>query len=83
MKKKIAILGSTGSIGQSILKIIARDKNNFKIELVTANKNYKEILNQAKKYNIKNIIITDKKYFHIAKLKINKKKLIFIIILIV
>ena len=49
MKKKIAILGSTGSIGQSILKIIARDKNNFKIELVTANKNYKEILNQAKK----------------------------------
>ena len=75
MKKKIAILGSTGSIGQSILKIIERDKNNFKIELVTANKNYKEILNQAKEYNIKNIIITDKKYFHIAKLKINKKKI--------
>ena len=58
MKKKIAILGSTGSIGQSILKIIARDKNNFKIELVTANKNYKEILNQAKEYNIKNIILS-------------------------
>ena len=77
MKKKIAILGSTGSIGQSILKIIARDKNNFKIELVTANKNYKEILNQAKEYNIKNIIITDKKYFHIAKLKKNKKTNIY------
>ena len=75
MKKKIAILGSTGSIGQSILKIIARDKNNFKIELVTANKNYKEILNQAKEYNIKNIIITDKKYYQIAKFKNQSRKI--------
>ena len=70
MKKKIAILGSTGSIGKTSLKIIARDKKNFKVELLSAKKNYKLLISQAKKFNVKNIIITDKKYFHIAK---NKK----------
>ena len=39
MKKKIAILGSTGSIGKTSLKIIARDKKNFKVELLSAKKN--------------------------------------------
>ena len=38
MKKKIAILGSTGSIGKTSLKIIARDKKNFKVELLSAKK---------------------------------------------
>ena len=70
MKKKIAILGSTGSIGKTCLKIIARDKKNFKLELLSAKKNYKLLISQAKKFNVKNIIITDKKYYHIAK---NKK----------
>ena len=41
--KKIAIFGSTGSIGSSLLKIIKDDQKNFKIELLTANKNYKKI----------------------------------------
>ena len=70
MKKKIAILGSTGSIGKTTLKIIARDKKKFKIELLSAKKNYKLLFSQAKKFNVKNIIITDKKYYLIAK---NKK----------
>ena len=38
MKKKIAILGSTGSIGKALLNIIANDKKNFQIILLTANK---------------------------------------------
>ena len=70
MKKKIAILGSTGSIGKTTLKIIARDKKNFKIELLSAKKNYKLLFSQAKKFNVKNIVITDRKYYLIAK---NKK----------
>ena len=72
MKKQIAILGSTGSIGKSLLKIINQDKKNFKILLLTARRNYKEILKQAKIFKVKNIIITDQKYFEIAKNK-NKK----------
>ena len=71
MKKKIAILGSTGSIGKTLVEIIKKDKKNFKIELLTANKSYKELLNQAKILNVKNIIITDEKSF----LKLKKKKL--------
>ena len=52
MKLKLAILGSTGSIGKSLLKIISKDEKKFKILLLTANSNYKLILQQAKKSNL-------------------------------
>jgi 1-deoxy-D-xylulose-5-phosphate reductoisomerase len=65
--KKIAIFGSTGSIGSSLLKIIKDDKKNFKIELLTANKNYKKLIKQAKFFNVKNIVITDYNSFLITK----------------
>ena len=52
--KKIAIFGSTGSIGTSLLDIIRNDKKKFKIELLTANKNYKKLINQAKIFEVKN-----------------------------
>ena len=64
--KKIAIFGSTGSIGSSLLKIIKDDKKNFKVELLTANKNYKKLIKQAKFFNVKNIILTDYNSFLIA-----------------
>ena len=48
MKRKIAILGSTGSIGKTLLKIIEKDKSNFEIILLSANKNYKQLIKQAK-----------------------------------
>jgi 1-deoxy-D-xylulose-5-phosphate reductoisomerase len=64
--KKIVIFGSTGSIGSSLLKIIKDDKKNFKIELLTANKNYKKLIKQAKLFKVKNIIITDYDSFLIA-----------------
>ena len=73
MKKKIAILGSTGSIGKTLIDIIDKNKKNFEIILLTANKNYKTLLKQAKKFSVKNIIITDKKKYEIAKKK-NKYK---------
>ena len=64
--KKIAIFGSTGSIGSSLLKIIKQDKKDFKIELLTANKDYKKLIKQAKFFNVKNIILNDKNSFLIA-----------------
>ena len=67
MKKKIAILGSTSSIGKSLLDIIEKDKKNFRIELLTANTNYKDLITQAKKFNVKNIIITDPNSFKKSK----------------
>ena len=75
MKKKIAILGSTSSIGKSLLGIIKNDKKNFKIELLTANTNYKVLINQAKKFNVKNIIITDLDSFKKTKAICKNKKI--------
>ena len=73
MKKKIAILGSTGSIGKTLLDIISNDPKNFDIILLTADKNYKLLYKQAKKFNVKNLIITNPKKYNLLK-KINKKK---------
>jgi 1-deoxy-D-xylulose-5-phosphate reductoisomerase len=39
MRKKIAVLGATGSIGKSALDVIARDKNNFEVVLLSAHRN--------------------------------------------
>ena len=75
MRKKIVILGSTSSIGKSLLDIIKKDKNKFKIELLTANTNYKDLLNQAKKFNVKNIIITDPNSFKKTKVICKNKKI--------
>jgi len=71
MKKKIAILGSTGSIGKTLIEIIKKNKKNFDIVLLTADKNYKEILKQAEYFKVKNLIITNEKSFRDLK----KKKL--------
>jgi 1-deoxy-D-xylulose-5-phosphate reductoisomerase len=73
MKKKIAILGSTGSIGKTLVNIIKKDKKNFEITLLTANKNSKELIKQAKYFKVKNLIISDNKVFLSAKKK-NKNK---------
>ncbi len=53
--KKVAILGSTGSIGTSLIKIIKKDKKNFKIELITANKNYRKLAEHIRFFDIKNV----------------------------
>ena len=67
MKKKIAILGSTGSIGKSLLNIIARDIKSFEVILLSANKNYNELFRQANKFKVKNLIICDLDSFKKAK----------------
>jgi len=72
--KKIAIFGSTGSIGSSLLKIIKDDPKNFKIELLTANKNYKKLIKQVKFFNVKNIVVTDYNSFLVATKLLKKTK---------
>jgi 1-deoxy-D-xylulose-5-phosphate reductoisomerase len=63
MKKQITILGSTGSIGKSLINILKKDKDNFTITLLTANKNINELLKQIKIFKVKNIIVTNYKQF--------------------
>ena len=67
--KKIAILGSTGSIGQQTINILKKDKKKFKILLLTANKNHFLLSKQIKEFNVKNIFIADKKSYLILKKK--------------
>ena len=63
MKKKIAILGSTGSIGQSTLEVIKKNKKEFDVILLTANNNYKKLIKQAKEFKVKNVVINNRKFF--------------------
>ena len=74
MKKKIAILGSTGSIGKTLINIIKQDKKNFEIVLLSADENYKELLKQAKFFKVKNLIVSNGySYNKIKKDKFSKK----------
>ena len=69
MKKKIAILGSTGSIGKQTLEIIKRNKHNFEISLLTADKNHVLLSKQIKEFKVKNVIINNRNCYE----KIKKK----------
>ena len=74
MKKKIAILGSTGSIGKTLINIIEKNKKDFEIILLSADENYKELLKQAKFFKVKNLIINNKiSYDKIKKNNYSKK----------
>jgi len=75
MKKKIAILGSTGSIGKLTFDILKKNKNNFDIILLTTNNNYKEILIQSKEFRVKNLVINNKKHYLNLKKKLKNKKI--------
>ena len=75
MKKKIAILGSTGSIGKCLIDIIKKDKRNFEVILLSADENYKELLKQAKFFKVKNLIITNNKSFDKIKNNVYSKKI--------
>ena len=77
MKKRIAILGSTGSIGKSTLVVIKKDKKNFEIVLLTANNNYKKLIKQAKEFKAKNVIINNKKFFKKVKKSLKNTKVYF------
>ena len=69
MKKKIAILGSTGSIGKTLFNILLKEKKNSELLLLTAHKSHKILLKQAKALDVKNLILTNKKDYEILKKK--------------
>ena len=75
MKKKIVILGSTGSIGKTLINILKKDKKNFELKLLTTNKNIKELVKQIEFFNVKNVIVKDYKSFLKLKKILYKKKI--------
>ena len=75
MTKDIIILGSTGSIGESSLKVIKKNKKKFKIKLLTTNKNIQKILDQALEFNVKRVVIFDKDKYKKYSKKFRQKRI--------
>ena len=75
MKKKIAILGSTGSIGKNTVNIIQNNKKDFDVIFLSTNTNVKELYNQAIILHPKAVIIFNEKKYLKFKKKFLKKKI--------
>jgi len=77
MKKKIAILGSTGSIGKSTLEIVKKI-NKFEVKLLLTNKNFIEITKQIKIFKPHVVIIINKDVYSKVKKKYPNKKFVLL-----
>jgi len=73
MNKEIIILGSTGSIGTTTLAVIK--KKNFKVRLLTSDKNAIKLLKQAILFKVKDVIIEDLSQYKKYKVLFNKNKI--------
>ena len=78
MKKKISIFGSTGSIGETVLKLLSNNKNVYQIYILTGYKNIKKIEYQIKKFKPKIYIIFDFKTYLKIKKKYRKNKILIL-----
>lgn len=68
IKKKIAILGSTGSIGTQALEIAREQKERIEIEVLTANSNADLLIAQAKEFKPNHVVIADEtKYLYVKE----------------
>ncbi len=67
MKKRIAILGSTGSIGTQALNVVNNNPDNFKAEVLTARRNADLLIEQALRFKPGHIVIADKQQYNKVK----------------
>ncbi len=64
MKKRIAILGSTGSIGTQALEVINQHPENFELEVITAHSNANLLIEQAIKFKPNAVVIANDKFYN-------------------
>ena len=69
MIKKIAILGSTGSIGTQALELI-RNNDKFNVSYLSAHSNFKLLAEQAVEFCVESICISDSQYLEPLKLSL-------------
>jgi 1-deoxy-D-xylulose-5-phosphate reductoisomerase len=67
IKKKLAILGSTGSVGTQSLSVIREFPDLFEVSVLTADTNADLLINQAKEFLPKNVVICNEKYYQTVK----------------
>ncbi len=65
--KKIAILGSTGSIGTQALDVVQSNPDHFSVEVLTAHSNADLLIEQAKKFKPNSVVIGDESKYQIVK----------------
>jgi len=63
IKKRIAVLGSTGSIGTQAIEVIEKNKDHFELEVITAQSNADLLIKQAIKYKPNSVVIGDDKLY--------------------
>ena len=63
MKKRIAILGSTGSIGNQALEVIKNNPDKFDVEILTAKENAELLIAQAMEFKPNAVVISNEKYY--------------------
>ena len=71
MKKKLSILGSTGSIGLNALKIISHLKDQFEVKYLYSNTNYELLIEQIEIFKPKAVCIVSKEAYNIVKKEVN------------
>jgi len=67
VKKRIAILGSTGSIGTQTLEVIAQNPDSFEVEVLTANNNIELLIEQARLFRPNVVVITNSCHYDLLK----------------
>lgn len=63
MKKQIAILGSTGSIGKQTLEVVAEHPDLFEVYAITANRSADLLIEQARTFRPEVVVIADEAYY--------------------
>ena len=67
MPKRIALMGSTGSIGTQALDVISRYPGLFTVEVLAAGNNFDLLIRQARKYNPDSVVISNRSHYAILK----------------
>src|SRR5690606_30208572 len=75
MKKKLAILGATGSIGTQALDVVTAHPDLFEVEVLSAHSNTKLIIEQANKFHPKAVVITDAQAYETVKTALSNTKI--------
>ena len=63
MKQRLAILGSTGSIGVQTLDIARENPDRFEVRILTAHRNWEQLARQAREFDADTVVIADKQHY--------------------
>ncbi len=71
--KKIAILGSTGSIGTQTLEVVREHNEQFEVEVLTANNNAELLIKQALEFKPNTVVITNEEHYDLVQDALSKE----------